>query len=134
MLAAGNMCAAREASHSVERGTECRADGSADYQPRRPGEHIRKSFPFSRTRTENLRAAQVLREAEDRGAGRPSSEGDPGTSLFAVCSGTVQMTALSTSGKNAVFNLIREGEIFGEIALLDGGPAPRMPWRSPTAH
>jgi len=49
-------------------------------------------------------------------------KGDPGTSLFAVCSGTVQMTALSTSGKNAVFNLIREGEIFGEIALLDGKP------------
>ena len=49
-------------------------------------------------------------------------KGDPGTSLFAVFRGTVQMTALSTSGKNAVFNLIREGEIFGEIALLDGKP------------
>jgi CRP-like cAMP-binding protein len=49
-------------------------------------------------------------------------KGDPGTSLFAVCRGTVQMTTLSTSGKNAVFNLIREGGIFGEIALLDGGP------------
>ena len=49
-------------------------------------------------------------------------KGDPGTSLFAVCRGTVQMTTLSTSGKNAVFNLIREGDIFGEIALLDGGP------------
>jgi len=49
-------------------------------------------------------------------------KGDPGTSLFAVCRGTVQMTTLSTSGKNAVFNLIREGEIFGEIALLDGRP------------
>ena len=50
------------------------------------------------------------------------SKGDAGTSLFAVCSGVVQMTTLSTSGKNAVFNLIREGEIFGEIALLDGKP------------
>ena len=49
-------------------------------------------------------------------------KGDPGTSLFAVFRGTVQMTALSTSGKNAVFNLIRDGEFFGEIALLDGGP------------
>ena len=50
------------------------------------------------------------------------SKGDAGTSLFAVCSGVVQVTTLSASGKNAVFNLIREGEIFGEIALLDGGP------------
>ena len=50
------------------------------------------------------------------------SKGDPGTSLFAVCSGVVQMTALSADGRNAVFNHIREGEIFGEIALLDGKP------------
>ena len=32
------------------------------------------------------------------------------------------MTALSTSGKNAVVNLIGEGGILGEIALLDGHP------------
>jgi CRP/FNR family cyclic AMP-dependent transcriptional regulator len=50
------------------------------------------------------------------------SKGDPGTSLFAVASGSVRMTALSPHGKNAVFNLIHEGEIFGEIALLDGKP------------
>lgn len=50
------------------------------------------------------------------------SKGDPGTSLFAVASGIVRVTALSPQGKNAVFNLIHEGEIFGEIALLDGKP------------
>lgn len=50
------------------------------------------------------------------------SKGDAGTSLFAVCSGIVQVIALYTNGRNAVFNLIREGEIFGEVALLDGGP------------
>jgi CRP-like cAMP-binding protein len=49
------------------------------------------------------------------------SKGDVGTSLFAVCSGTVQVIAPSTEGKIAVFNLVREGEFFGEIALLDGG-------------
>jgi CRP/FNR family cyclic AMP-dependent transcriptional regulator len=49
-------------------------------------------------------------------------KGDAGSSLFAVCRGTVQVTTLSTAGKNAVFNLFREGEIFGEIALLDGKP------------
>jgi CRP/FNR family cyclic AMP-dependent transcriptional regulator len=50
------------------------------------------------------------------------SKGDPGTALFAVASGSVRVTALSPHGKNAVFNLIHEGEIFGEIALLDGKP------------
>jgi CRP-like cAMP-binding protein len=48
--------------------------------------------------------------------------GDPGNSLFAVCSGTVKISNRSTEGKDAVFNLIKAGEIFGEIALLDGHP------------
>jgi CRP-like cAMP-binding protein len=46
--------------------------------------------------------------------------GDPGNSLFAVCAGTVKICNRSTEGKDAVFNLIKAGEIFGEIALLDG--------------
>jgi CRP/FNR family transcriptional regulator, cyclic AMP receptor protein len=48
------------------------------------------------------------------------AKGDTGTSLFAVSSGMVQMITPSAEGKSAVFNLIGEGEIFGEIALLDG--------------
>lgn len=49
-------------------------------------------------------------------------KGDPGTSLFAVCAGTVKISNQSLDGKGAVFNLINAGEIFGEIALLDGQP------------
>jgi CRP/FNR family transcriptional regulator, cyclic AMP receptor protein len=48
--------------------------------------------------------------------------GDPGTSLFAVCSGTVKISSPSPGGRGALFNLITEGAIFGEIALLDGLP------------
>lgn len=47
-------------------------------------------------------------------------KGDPGSSLFAVGSGTVKISNQSTGGKDAVFNLIPAGGIFGEIALLDG--------------
>jgi CRP/FNR family transcriptional regulator, cyclic AMP receptor protein len=50
------------------------------------------------------------------------SKGDIGSCLFAVCSGTVEVSVLSAEGKNAIVNLINEGEVFGEIALLDGGP------------
>src|SRR3954469_15941711 len=50
------------------------------------------------------------------------AKGDPGTSLFAVCSGTVKISNRSFEGKDAVFNLLNAGEIFGEIALLDGRP------------
>ncbi|MES2030344.1 MAG: Crp/Fnr family transcriptional regulator [Pseudomonadota bacterium] len=46
--------------------------------------------------------------------------GDPGTSLFGVVSGTVRMSSSSADGKSAVLNLIGAGQIFGEIAVLDG--------------
>ncbi len=49
-------------------------------------------------------------------------KGDPGSNFYAVCSGVVRISAPSELGKDAIFNLITPGEIFGEIALLDGGP------------
>src|SRR5690606_9056522 len=50
------------------------------------------------------------------------AKGDPGTSLFAIQKGTVRISSPTKQGKSAVLNLIHEGEILGEIALLDGGP------------
>jgi CRP/FNR family transcriptional regulator, cyclic AMP receptor protein len=49
-------------------------------------------------------------------------KGDPGDSVFAVCSGTVKISNLSAEGKGAVFALMNAKEIFGEMALLDGQP------------
>ncbi|QPF83035.1 Crp/Fnr family transcriptional regulator [Bradyrhizobium genosp. L] len=48
------------------------------------------------------------------------SKGDPGNTLIAVISGTVKISISSPDGRNAILNLIEAGEIFGEIALLDG--------------
>jgi CRP/FNR family transcriptional regulator, cyclic AMP receptor protein len=48
------------------------------------------------------------------------SKGDPGTSLIAVVSGTVKISISSAEGRSAILNLIGAGEIFGEVALLDG--------------
>ncbi|MFZ2160289.1 MAG: Crp/Fnr family transcriptional regulator [Bradyrhizobium sp.] len=48
------------------------------------------------------------------------SKGDPGTSMFAVISGTVKISTSSPDGRSAILNLIGAGEIFGEIAVLDG--------------
>lgn len=50
------------------------------------------------------------------------AKGDPGSSLFAICRGTVKISSPSVDGHDALFNLIGKGAIFGEIALLDGGP------------
>lgn len=50
------------------------------------------------------------------------SKGEPGHGLLAVLSGVVKISSSSDEGKEVVFNLIGKGEVFGEIALLDGGP------------
>src|SRR5229473_6570663 len=48
------------------------------------------------------------------------SKGDPANSLIAVISGTVKISVSSAEGRNAILNLIGPGEIFGEVAVLDG--------------
>lgn len=48
-------------------------------------------------------------------------KGDPGPRLYAVCAGKVRISAPSEDGKDTIFRLIPAGEIFGEIAFLDGG-------------
>ncbi len=47
-------------------------------------------------------------------------KGDPGDSLMAVISGRIKISALSEGGKEVVLNMLGPGELFGEIALIDG--------------
>lgn len=49
------------------------------------------------------------------------AKGDPGSSLFAILEGQVKVISFSAQGKYAVLNVLSPGDIFGEIALLDGG-------------
>lgn len=48
--------------------------------------------------------------------------GDPGESMMAVVRGRVKICSHSLDGKELVLNIMRPGEVFGEIALLDGEP------------
>src|SRR2546421_3584327 len=48
------------------------------------------------------------------------AKGSPGQSMMAVLRGTVKMISVSSEGKEIVLNIMHPGEIFGEIALLDG--------------
>jgi CRP/FNR family transcriptional regulator, cyclic AMP receptor protein len=48
-------------------------------------------------------------------------KGDVGSSLYAVCSGTIRISVPSPHGKAAILNTFSAREVFGEIALLDGG-------------
>jgi CRP/FNR family transcriptional regulator, cyclic AMP receptor protein len=49
-------------------------------------------------------------------------KGDSGVGLMAVLAGHVKISVPSAEGKEAVLNIIRAGQVFGEIALLDGQP------------
>jgi CRP/FNR family cyclic AMP-dependent transcriptional regulator len=50
------------------------------------------------------------------------AKGDPGSGLMGVLAGMVKVSVASAEGKDIVLNIFHEGEIFGEIALLDGRP------------
>lgn len=48
------------------------------------------------------------------------SAGDPGTGIFLIRSGRVEISRMSISGKKSVYAHMAAGEMLGEIAALDG--------------
>lgn len=49
------------------------------------------------------------------------SKGDPGDRLYLVASGLIRIGVLSAEGREVTYGMIQPGELFGEIAVLDGG-------------
>lgn len=49
-------------------------------------------------------------------------QGDPGDALFVVTRGAVKISLPNEEGDEAIIATIRDGEFFGELALLDGAP------------
>ncbi len=48
------------------------------------------------------------------------AKGDPGVSMMAVLRGRVAIGATSVEGRQVVLSVLQAGDVFGEIALLDG--------------
>jgi CRP/FNR family transcriptional regulator, cyclic AMP receptor protein len=48
------------------------------------------------------------------------AKGDPGNSMMAVLKGRVIISSPSLDGRQVVLTVFRDGDVFGEIALLDG--------------
>lgn len=65
----------------------------------------------TRVRTRAYRKGEVLFHKDD-----------PGTALFLVRNGRIKISTFSSEGKEAVFTVHGPGEVFGELALLDGAP------------
>lgn len=49
-------------------------------------------------------------------------QGDPGAAIYAVLQGEVEISTVSEDGRKLVLNIVTPGEVFGEIAMFDGGP------------
>ena len=49
-------------------------------------------------------------------------KGDPGDALYAVRRGQIRIATSISSGRHLTLNLLGPGDVFGEVALLDGRP------------
>jgi CRP-like cAMP-binding protein len=49
-------------------------------------------------------------------------EGDPGDALFIIIRGNVAVTRVSNDGKEAILSILKEGDFFGEMGVLDASP------------
>ena len=48
--------------------------------------------------------------------------GEPGESLYLVRSGEIELFIRDTAGQKIILDIVRSGDFFGELALLDAGP------------
>ena len=84
---------------------------------------LRASPLFQAMQPEELDA--ILEFATERRVRRGQvvmQKGDTGSSMMAVLSGRVRISAVNAEGKEITLNVINPGQVFGEIALLDGQP------------
>ncbi len=47
---------------------------------------------------------------------------EPGDALYVILSGRVKVVLYGEDGKEVILSTLREGDFFGEMALIDGGP------------
>jgi CRP-like cAMP-binding protein len=67
--------------------------------------------------------AQLRRLSLDRGEAA-LIEGETSDCLFFVAQGRLKLMRTSPEGKEHILRLLRPGDSFNEVAVLDGGPAP----------
>ena len=66
--------------------------------------------------------AKQLREVSYASGALILSTNDPGNTMYIVREGRVRISALTAEGRQISFRHVEPGQIFGEIAVLDGGP------------
>jgi CRP-like cAMP-binding protein len=78
-------------------------------------------FLFGKLSTDEIDPLIGYTRVEQYPAGREIfNKGSPGQSVMAVLRESIKISSRSSDGKEVVFRIINGGEIFGEIAALDG--------------
>jgi CRP-like cAMP-binding protein len=70
---------------------------------------------------DRLEVADQMRAVGFRGGQSIFARGDPGDEVFLVVDGCVRLYVFSIDGRTLSFKHANPGDIFGEIAVLDGG-------------
>ncbi|MCX6021772.1 MAG: Crp/Fnr family transcriptional regulator, partial [Chloroflexi bacterium] len=84
---------------------------------------LRRVPLFSELSAEELRSLGARAQRRRFRAGEAVfHKDDPGSMLYVMVSGLVKITLPSDEGHEAVLALVSAGEVFGELALLDGQP------------
>jgi CRP/FNR family transcriptional regulator, cyclic AMP receptor protein len=114
---------------SHARGVACAAAVAADAPTRRGLPPVgtarwpllRRHFLLSALTAEDFE--RLVASATERSFGHGQTifrRGDPGSSLLAVLEGQVRIGVCSESGKEITLGIVGQGELFGEIAVIDG--------------
>jgi CRP/FNR family cyclic AMP-dependent transcriptional regulator len=86
-------------------------------------EALRKTTIFARLPDASLHklAARLRTRRFDSGAS-VFHQGDPGNALLVLVNGEIKITVPSPTGEDIILSVLRPGDAFGELALLDGLP------------
>lgn len=83
---------------------------------------LEKSALFQSLDTTERTKLAALAHLRKFSAGEPIFQmGDPGASMMGILVGTVRISRPSPNGKDVILADLPAGELFGEIAMLDGG-------------
>lgn len=71
--------------------------------------------------SELARVAAVSRVRSYSGREAVVTQGEPAEALFAIVHGRLKVVSCGPDGRDTVLGIMAEGEVFGEVALIDGG-------------